>query len=349
MNARLDISEVLRHTLHLRPDAEALAKVAHRHTISRELAHKRRLENVYVTSLCQQSDSEFLFGAFVPQSNAYINDMRTHANDVTLSLIEIGRQIGIALSHEYLGVGQHNAFVLDHVEYQAFAPLQKIDWRARETLWGQVLISNRRYAESGELISAQADGAFFSGDQCVARQSSSWTICPKERYQRLRELSRSRAARRPASSAAGAQPDASFTGGFKVGLHTALRRPVLEDVLWANREHSGFSATLHVERDNLFFFDHENDHVPGMLLLEGMRRLALDIAGRYAQRGDAEPALGHMQLAFQNFAELDSPVHLEATQSDPTETDALAGRLGEIRIQARQNGRAVASGRFGIE
>jgi hypothetical protein len=342
MNARLEISEMVRRALSNMPDADAIAKVAHRHTISRELAHKRRLENVYVTSLCEQSEGEFLFGAFVPQSNAYINDMRTHANDVTLSLVEIGRQIGIALSHEFLGVGHGNAFVLDQVEYQAFAHLQEVDWRANETLWGHLLISNRRYSAEGELVSAQADGAFFSGDQCVARQSSAWTICPKDRYVRLREIARNRAQRRTPAADDAALP---FAGGFKVGLHTALRRPVLDEVLWANREHDSFSATLHVERENLFFFDHENDHVPGMLLLEGMRRLALDIAGRYAHHGDAEPAIGQMQLEFKNFAELDSPVQLLATQA---EHGLDAAPPGAIHIEARQFGRVVASGSFAV-
>lgn len=345
MNARLEISDMVRAALASVPDADAIAKVAHRHTISRELAHKRRLENVYVTSLCEQSDGEFLFGAFVPQSNAYINDMRTHANDVTLSLVEIGRQIGIALSHEFLDVSHGNAFVLDQVEYQAFPHLQTIDWRAHETLWGHVLISNRRYSDAGELVSAQADGAFFSGDQCVARQSSSWTICPKDRYMRLREISRNRAQRRIAALDEAAAP---FVGGFKVGLHTALRRPVLADVLWANREHNSFSATLHVERENLFFFDHENDHVPGMLLLEGMRRLALDIAGRYVHNGDAEPPISQMQLEFKNFAELDSPVQLLATQGDPADSAVGAVQPGAIHIEALQHGRAVASGTFAV-
>lgn len=319
------------------PRWEMVSRVAHQHTIARDLAHKRRLENVYVTSLSQASaHGEFLFGAFVPQSNVYINDMRAHPGDVTLSIVEIGRQIGIALSHEFLAVQPRNAFVLDRMVFEALPALDQQNWRANETLWGHATISQQTYSADGELAGAQADGAFHVLDDCVCTQSSSWSIIPRERYQRLREISRARNARR-----VGQGEPVSFGPGFQVSIDTRLRQPVLEPVLWVSSSGTRFTATLRVDPQNLFFFDHDNDHVPGMLVLEGMRAMALDIVGKFRHAGSPPPSLRRIEVAFKNFAELDAPVHLVATITAPQGS----GPLG-VRIEAQQLDRVFAVGDF---
>jgi 2-oxo-3-(phosphooxy)propyl 3-oxoalkanoate synthase len=330
------------HTRPVEPPApwEFVARVAHQHTISRELAHKRRLENVYVTSLSPRNTSgaEFLFGAFVPQSNAYINDMRTHPHDVTLSIVEIGRQIGIALSHEYLGVQPQHAFVLDHMVFEACAPLHSQDWRAHETLWGHVNISQQVRNTEGALSSAQADGAFYAQDRLMCTQASRWSIVPRERYLRLREIARSRNTRRPGQ----ATDTVPLGPGFQVSLDSTARQPVLQPGLWVSSSGTRFVATLHVDASNLFFFDHDNDHVPGMLVLEGMRSMAQDILGKFTPADAGPAALARIEVAFKNFAELTAPVQLVASiVQAPTATTPMA-----LHIEARQLDRCFATGDF---
>lgn len=318
---------------------EIAPQVNHQNTIPRKLAHKRRLENVYVTSLSPAGpDNEFIFGAFVPQSNAYINDMRVHAGDVTLSIIEIGRQIGIALSHEYLGVAPQQTFVLDSMVFEALPPLHTHDWLANDKLWGQALIDQQVHNTDGELSSARADGRIWAGNDCVCAQSSHWSILPRDRYQRLRELSRSRNVRRMGDAA-----DAVPLGpGFWVSLDAPLRRAVLQPGLWVSSNASRFMATLQVDQRNLFFFDHDNDHVPGMLVLEGMRSMALDIVGKFRSRSTGPAALRRIEVAFKNFAELDAPVQLVAAL-DPHRRD---GEPLSLQVEARQLGRVFATGEF---
>ncbi|MGY4829720.1 AfsA-related hotdog domain-containing protein [Sphaerotilaceae bacterium SBD11-9] len=321
------------------PAWDRAPRVDHQNTIPRKLAHKRRLENVYVTSLCEtDARNQFLFGAFVPQSNAYINDMRVHAGDVTLSIIEIGRQIGIALSHEFLGVAPQQTFVLDTMVFEALPAMGAHDWRANDTLWGHATIDQQVHNGEGELSSARADGRIQAGNDLVCTQSSNWSILPRERYLRLRELSRARNERRMGE----AGDTASLGPGFMVSLDAQLRQPVLEAGLWVSSNASRFVATLHVDRRNLFFFDHDNDHVPGMLVLEGMRAMALDIVGKFRLGGDGPAALRRIEVAFKNFAELDAPVQLVATL-DPHRSDdePLA-----LHVEARQLGRAFATGDF---
>ncbi|MBX3627928.1 MAG: hypothetical protein KF892_23160 [Rhizobacter sp.] len=321
------------------PTWEIAPQVNHQNTIPRNLAHKRRLENVYVTSLSPAGpSSEFIFGAFVPQSNAYINDMRVHAGDVTLSIIEIGRQIGIALSHEYLGVAPQQTFVLDTMVFEALPPLHTHDWLANDKLWGQALIDQQVHNAEGELSSARANGQIWSGTDCVCMQSSNWSILPRDRYQRLRELSRSRNVRRMSE----ATETTPLGPGFWVSLDAQLRRGVLAPGLWVSSNASRFVATLHVDQRNLFFFDHDNDHVPGMLVLEGMRAMALDIVGKFSSRSTGPAALRRIEVGFKNFAELDAPVQLVASL-DPHRTD---GEPLTLHVEARQLGRVFATGDF---
>src|SRR5882724_5513469 len=234
------------------------AKLAYQHTIPRELTHKRRLENVYLTSLNRVSQQEFLVGAYVPHANTFVNDMRCDPNDVTLTIVEIGRQIGIALSHEFLGVRYDNAFVLRDMEVEVLPAMRAIDWPENETLYAQALIDEQKFLETGELASARANVLFYVGEQCVCRQSSNSYVQQQSRYLKLRELTRTKHARSLKLYGADAP---GLSGGFKIRTHSALKRPVIEDTLWAASDANKFIATLRVDRDNRFFFDHDNDHV----------------------------------------------------------------------------------------
>lgn len=325
-----------------------LSRVVHQHTIARNLTHKRRLENVFLTSLSRLSDHEFLVGAYVPQSNGFINAMRSDANDVTLSVIEIGRQIGLALSHQYLGVGQDQVFVLEHMEFESFPTQHELDWRGHDAVWAHARITDCRYLKDGQLSQVQAHGLFYVGEQRIARQSSTWGICSAERYARLREILRSRACRQDQPSR-----DADLSGHaaspqaieLPLQFEARVQRPVRRDELWLSQNGVQFIATLQVDRSNLFFFDHENDHVPGMLILEGMRRLALDIGERARAALPEQPPLQTMQVAFQHFAELDAPVVLVAN----VETQASAPKEPiMIAIEAHQYGRVLASSRIRV-
>jgi 2-oxo-3-(phosphooxy)propyl 3-oxoalkanoate synthase len=98
----------------------------------------------------------------------------------------------------------------------------------------------------------------------------------------------------------------------------------------------------------MFFFDHENDHVPGMLILEGMRELAIDVAMRLPRSGGEPPRISRVDTGFKNFAELHHTVHLLAAVEDkPDFAGTHAGNKElYIRVEARQFGKTVSEGRF---
>jgi hypothetical protein len=309
-------------------------------TISRDLAHKRRVENVYLTSMARISENEFACGAYVPQANGYLNQIRSGPNDVVLALIEIGRQIGIALCHAYLGVDRSDVFILDTLRFDIFSPYYSVDWVKDDLLTARMTIENRRMRAEGSLSGVCATIDFHSGDSLVCRLHSDWSIHPLESGRRLREISRVRNLRSANPTGSGAPP----FDGFKIQPIFSVTRPLLHRDLWVSFNGVKFAALLQIDTENLFFFDHQNDHVPGMLIIEGMRELAIDVAMRFPHKGETQPRLLCIDTIFKQFAELDYPVMLVA-EIKPEASDPTMG----ICVQAQQFDKTVSVGHFTLE
>jgi 2-oxo-3-(phosphooxy)propyl 3-oxoalkanoate synthase len=314
-----------------------LGKVQFKQTIPRQLTHKRRLENVYVTSLDRISNSEFICGAFVPLANMYLNEMRSRPGDVALAIIEIGRQAGIAVCHEFLGVAPGDAFILDDVGFSTGPGYANTDWSADNTLAIKMLVANTPNGELDRREALRSQSQCFINGECVCTLAVAGMIQTAERYQRLRKLMQARRLR-------GGKTQATPFEGIWLKTGLPAKRSVLGDVVWMSHGGNLFAATLQVDRGNQFFFDHENDHVPGMLILEGMRELAADVALRFSQPDPRTPGQARSSLladdidiSFKNFAELDAPVQLIA------EVDRTRLGLGmSIGVQARQGTELVA-------
>ncbi len=318
------------------PTPAIMSRVSYRQTVARELTHKRYLENVYVTSLDRLSATEFLGGAYLPRANTYINAMRGDSNEVTLPIIEIGRQIAMAITHQFLGVGHCNAFILSDIQFEIFPAQHAIDWQAQETLLAHSVLTDSQHLDSGELSQVNGYMNFYVDAQRVFRQSSNYAIQSHARYLKMRELMRTRYERSKKLNG-GAATD--FGDVIKAAL--CRKCTVLDDTVWIGADSNNVIATLQVDRSNLFFFDHDNDHVPGMLLLEGMRQLTGDVCARFSH--DNAEKIAKINLEFSNFAELDAPVYLAATvERNPADARILSA----VSIEARQLNKVVGKGAF---
>lgn len=95
---------------------------------------------------------------------------------------------------------------------------------------------------------------------------------------------------------------------------------------------------LAVEQSDTFFYDHPLDHVPGMVLFDGLLRAAGDA---HAQRtGDAEPSRIRAGLDFTRICESDEPTTLSCTPAEDR---------GGWSVSAVQNEREVCVGTFAFE
>lgn len=312
-------------------------------TISRDLTHKRLIENVYVTSMYRATERKFLCGAYLPHANTYLNNMKFHASDVMLKIVEIGRQIGTAVCHEFMGVGQNSAFILNDVFMETLPGWLETDWSVHDSLISQLTVTRCDYGRDGQLRSIRADAVNQVGGRAVCRGYSDWSIQSVERYRRMRDIARSKYLRHTGA----AEEDGIPRDSIRISSRSPLKGSVLNDDLWIRGNGRTFIATLKVDQTNRFFFDHPNDHVPGMLMFEGMRQLALDVAGRLSREGEATPRITEVAVGFGSFAELDHSVEIAAhlLEADPE----LNARSFRMRLEARQMGKPVTEAFVTIE
>jgi hypothetical protein len=72
-----------------------------------------------------------------------------------------------------------------------------------------------------------------------------------------------------------------------------------------------YFAELAIDREHPYHFEHRQDHVPGMMLIEAGRQLAMAIAHLYYQVPLGSVfVLNEVSIAFSRFAELGTPVHV---------------------------------------
>jgi hypothetical protein len=76
-------------------------------------------------------------------------------------------------------------------------------------------------------------------------------------------------------------------------------------------------AELAIDDQHPYHFEHAQDHVPGMMLIEAGRQLAMAIAHLYyAVPNQAVFVLNEVSIAFSHFAELSAPVYVHSAVGD---------------------------------
>jgi hypothetical protein len=76
-------------------------------------------------------------------------------------------------------------------------------------------------------------------------------------------------------------------------------------------------AELALDEQHPYHFEHAQDHVPGMMLIEAGRQLAMAIAHvYYGVSTEAVFVLNEVSIAFSRFAELKTPVYVHAQVRD---------------------------------
>ncbi|HEV2886116.1 MAG TPA: AfsA-related hotdog domain-containing protein, partial [Jatrophihabitans sp.] len=101
------------------------------------------------------------------------------------------------------------------------------------------------------------------------------------------------------------------------------------------------SAILRVPVDNPSLFDHAQDHIPAMVLVEAARQLAVLATGEWGGGAPDRTEMAAMSSSFSAYAELAEPIELTATP-----VPAAAGSPVEVRFV--QAGSQIAQARVAL-
>ncbi len=308
-------------------------------TIDRALVHRSALSEVFVTAMVPDPRGGTLASAQLPRSHAYWGDhsLAPACHDPVL-LMEVCRQAALAASHLQHGVPRTDKFILTHQDLRITRP-ELLARGTRPTTLLLRLDPERVRERDGRttgvdyvLTLAVADGS--GAVQDAGRATVGLRFKAAGEYQELRL--RGREGRSMGSTA-------DFATGAVAGEPVAAplvgrRLPenaVLLDVTATGR---GATSTLRIAGDHPSLFDHPQDHLPGMVLIEGARQLALYTVREHIGLAPGKVRVQAVDARYERFAELDSPLRLEALL--PDWEALLSGAPIPVEVLATQDGAA---------
>ncbi|MGW7528755.1 ScbA/BarX family gamma-butyrolactone biosynthesis protein [Streptomyces sp. NPDC054783] len=284
-------------------------------TVPKEYVHRASLAEVFLTGCTAQQQHNFSLTGQWPRAHTLFNSTDGSAHD-PLQVAETFRQAGMFIAHAELGVPLSHRLVMWNLSYTTHPnnmgiTLTPTDFilsaRCSEITWRRGAASWLRFE-----MSIHRDGAL------VAHGGGSISTIPQAVYSRLRSN------RTPWSGEA-----------FAISESRAPLAPVTvgrtstTDVVLSPTDTPG-RWLLTPDLTHPIFFDHADDHIPGMVLLEGARQAAsASLAPKRLKPTNAS-------TEFFRYAEFDRPCWLEITRVSPEGGDFMT-----VGVTGRQDGETV--------
>lgn len=291
-------------------------------SVDRTLVHRAAVAEVFVTDGHRTGERSVRVAAQLPPNHAYFGDHLTAPSAVDpLLLLEVARQAGIYGGH-LLGIPLSSVMLISASTLDITAP-DMLPPAARPT---DLVVDNAfevtrlhsRRPRSGRVHQElTVDGG------AVATHVLEVLVMAHEHHDIVRSAVRSGPVPTTAGLADRPHPEAVPPGA--VGrVHPA--NVVLAAVRRSTEE---VTALVAPRFGNRALFDHTYDHLPGAVLTEAARQLALLVAG------DPRRRVRGLAARFPRFAELDAPLTAHAPAAPDPE--------GAVPVVLRQAGTDVAT------
>ncbi|WP_167333507.1 AfsA-related hotdog domain-containing protein [Nocardia concava] len=316
--------------LDLGPEAGAAGHV------SRRLVHKSAAEEVLLTTAFNRRGGTFVLGLRRPFGHRFYGAAPMKWAD-PLYCIEVVRQAGIYLSHQYYGVPVGRRFILTQVEFE-------IDWSSPT---GMADAFEPTAVEVRCLPGKSRSGGFdMSFEALIGSDGGSGyskivircQIVDEERYRLLRF--------RKANPRVGAALLGKNPTTVAACTSEDVMRMFEEDVLLALPLcSSGMEWQLRLDVSHPVYFDHECDHIPGMVIVEASRQAASLTYQRALESPGAEfiPERLHASMAFHNFGEVDIPTTVSILNRS---ADGSRGETMDVAVMQAERILATIAWRF---
>ncbi|WP_149183550.1 ScbA/BarX family gamma-butyrolactone biosynthesis protein [Streptomyces sp. TRM49041] len=319
----------------------ALSRLGFERTVPRGLVHRRALSEVFLTDSRMVAATSFVAAAQLPPSHAYYTDhTAAHAVDPLL-LLECCRQAETHAVHAHFGAPIGTKFVLESwdMDLPGAAAVGGVTGPA------ELLIRAETYDARwvggalrglGYRMRLSMDGARV-GEVTMRVKYVADTV-----YGALR--GRKGSGPLPTSDAYREPLPPGLAAPARVGRVRAENVILLDPAVGEHEVRAG----LRVAGGHPSLFDHAQDHVPGMVLMEAGRQAGLLAAEESTGVPAAEWGLTGMSAAFRAYAELDEPLvvvargGVDGAGDSGGDGDGLFG----VRVLFEQGGRGTAEAGF---
>lgn len=308
-----------------------------RSTLPRELVRKDGVDSVFLTDIVQVDESTFDCAGQVPRAHSLLNDTlppRYDFHDLSL-LTEVGRQAVLAALHGPLGVPRSKKFVFTKLTTESIDPEPNGPMLFPVPLEVRVEMGINR--EGSEIRSVRPRLTWRMDGRVRARTGGVTQVYDRPAYDTMRHA----VARN--GSRDGMPPVADPVDPAEVGrrnpANVFVGEPVLDD--------GQYRAPLLVDETNPFFFDHPDEHIPGTMLVEGLRQLAILAACRRHGHDPSRTLVVTSRATFVRFAELDVPTWCCARVDEPEQLSDRSSRVN-VRTTLEQQGSKVVAATLGL-
>jgi 2-oxo-3-(phosphooxy)propyl 3-oxoalkanoate synthase len=301
-------------------------------TIDRTLVHRDALSEVFLTDSQPTGEDSYRATAQLPKSHAYFGDhlLRPPQYDPLL-LLESCRQAALAGSHLHYGVPTEHKFILTVLSLRITHLDQLMIHENPGVLSMDVTTHDRRVRDG--FVTGLDHTLNLAIDDCrVGQAEVGLRFKSPEGYDELRLGARD-GNPPPLSSTQEQKPAGLPLYPAYVG-RTDPDNVLLLGVQATDDGHA--SATLRIPGEHPSMFDHAQDHLPGMVLAEGARQLAMHLILETYGLSVSKMLLSNIDAAFSQFGELEAQTSLTATVG---ETEAAGF---PVRVDVQQDGESIA-------
>lgn len=104
-------------------------------------------------------------------------------------------------------------------------------------------------------------------------------------------------------------------------------------------EHDIFYANMIIDTSHYYFFEHPNDHIPGMMLVEAVRQLLVACTHKYGKvpLSGYNFILSSLAGSFNSYLELNYPVLLKVIQTDLRTYNSGTWANADFQVHVYQN------------
>jgi len=295
--------------------------------LDRDWVHKRIDANVFIGEPARVGPDDFSTESFFATNHEFYNDCLSGLS-ASGYLIEVARQVNLAISHRFYDVPLSAGFLVTSIDWRFGddAPFVVKDLTTFTLLTHVTHVTLRK----GVVCKVETRTRFLQGEREFLAGGAAFLISSRS----LTTPAASPTLELRASGRAAATPAEAQVG--------SPRNVLIETPDEAERK-AGKIPML-VDPSHAYFFEHENGHVPGMMLLEAGKQAVVYaandafpvVAGMY---GDLEAG----EIRFGRFADLGQTVWMKCRFASLEET--RAGYRAAAEIWFEQAGREI--GRIG--
>ncbi|MFJ5938465.1 ScbA/BarX family gamma-butyrolactone biosynthesis protein [Streptomyces sp. NPDC093071] len=297
---------------------------AQRSTLPPVEVHKAAADQVLLTGATRTGNDRFTVAALWPGDHPLYHPDPRGFGDPTF-VVESVRQAAIHLSHRFHGMDHSGdrVMVMNRIEVDVAPPgLPHAGERALPVV---MEITSTRTESRPSRVDMALEAEIHVEGVRHARASVRWIALPSRQYAVLR--------RRNGTAGEAGSPPLGAPPGRRLAPEEVGRRQARDVLLAAADGLPANSWLLTMNRSHPVLFDHESDHIQGMVLLEALLQAARVTRRRSSGttvHRDANVAAPRFAVDYARFGEFDRPVVVTAGRgTSPEEGLVLTAVQGD--------------------